>query len=251
MPLAGHDHDERERKRLVDFWTEYDAKGRPPYARLISEKLFDATLPPDLKGARVLDIGFADGELAPYFKERGARWTGVDLSPEVVEGAKARGLDAVSADCRALPFEDGTFDVTYSLGVVEHFAGTEKAIAEHVRVTKPGGTVVVAVPALWSPYNPLVLLHHVLHGTIRYGIASFGKRYTPSGLERMLEAAGLTVHTTPRLYFQSLLLVTLPGRFPRLCERVEATEWLRWAGFMIWGVGTKPDPARHAQHGTR
>src|SRR5690348_9309617 len=148
--------DERERVRLVDFWTDYDLKGRPPYARWISERLFDETLPRDLKDARILDVGFADGELAPYFTGRGARWTGADLSPEVVAQARSRGLDAVCADCRELPFDDDLFDVTFSLGVVEHFRGTEKAIAEHVRVTKPGGTVVVAVPALWSPYNSLV-----------------------------------------------------------------------------------------------
>lgn len=230
---------EREKERLIEYWTQKDLRGRPPYARIVSERLFDETLPRDFSGSRVLDIGFGDGELAPYFDGRGCSWVGVDISPDVVKAGRENGLTTFCADCRNLPFDDDSFDLTYSLGVVEHFEGTETAIQEHTRVTRSGGLAVVAVPNMLSPYNPLTLAHHVLDGTVRYGIASFGKRYTRRALRRMMEEAGLEVGQKPRLYFQSLILVALPGKFPRLCREVESISWLRWAGAMIWGVGTK------------
>ncbi len=230
---------EREKGRLIEYWTGKDLKGRPPYARIVSERLFDDTLPGDFSGSRVLDIGFGDGELAPYFEGRGCSWVGVDLSPDVVKAGREKGLTTFCADCRNLPFDDDSFDLTYSLGVVEHFEGTERAIREHARVTRSGGRVVIAVPNMLSPYNPLTLAYHVLDGTVRYGIASFGKRYTRRGLQKMLENARLEVAQRPRVYFQSLLLVALPGKFVRLCREIDSISWLRWAGAMIWGIGIK------------
>ena len=118
---AKAENGEREKERLIEYWTGKDLKGRPPYARIVSERLFDETLPRDISGSRVLDIGFGDGELAPYFERRGCSWVGIDLSPGVVKAGREKGLTTFCADCRDLPFDDGSFDLTYSLGVVEHF----------------------------------------------------------------------------------------------------------------------------------
>lgn len=69
---------------------------------------------------------------------------GIDLTNRVKE---APALCAV-ADCRNLPFADNTFDIVYSLGVVEHFPETKIAIYEHCRVLKPGGYFFLTTPHL-------------------------------------------------------------------------------------------------------
>lgn len=52
------------------------------------------------------------------------------------------------ADMFHMPFEDGTFDVTFNAGVLEHYSAQERTVAirEMARVTKKGGSVIVAIP---------------------------------------------------------------------------------------------------------
>jgi SAM-dependent methyltransferase len=77
----------------------------------------------------------------------GARAHGVDLTAEAVTHVRRRlaiyGLAATveQADCEALPYDDAAFDVVYSWGVIHHTPDTERALAELVRVCRPGGIV--------------------------------------------------------------------------------------------------------------
>ena len=48
------------------------------------------------------------------------------------------GLSAAGGDVRDLPFANDSFDAIYSMGTIEHFAETERAVAEMARVLKPG-----------------------------------------------------------------------------------------------------------------
>jgi ubiquinone/menaquinone biosynthesis C-methylase UbiE len=90
----------------------------------------------------VLEIGCSNGKWLNWFeKSFGARIFGVDNNPV--------GGDSVSnftcADARDLPYADGTFDIVYSLGLVEHFSSKEeraRLIREHVRVARPDGGMV-------------------------------------------------------------------------------------------------------------
>ena len=63
--------------------------------------------------------------------------------------------------CTALPLEDGSVDVLTALDVIEHVEHDRQALCEFARVTRPGGIVVITVPALmslWSDWD--VALHH-------------------------------------------------------------------------------------------
>jgi 2-polyprenyl-3-methyl-5-hydroxy-6-metoxy-1,4-benzoquinol methylase len=98
-------------------------------------------------GPRLLDAGCGSGrtldELARY-----GRVSGVDLSPDAVETARRRGHDDVQvARVEELPFADGTFDVVTCLDVVEHTPDDRATLAELRRVTRPGGLLLVTVPA--------------------------------------------------------------------------------------------------------
>lgn len=96
---------------------------------------------------RVLDLGSGNGRHAIYFAEQGFEVSGVDISEQAIAWAKdwssGKGLqiDFRVADIVALPFEDSTFDVVVSHGVLDHVSSevSQKAIHEVRRVLKTGG----------------------------------------------------------------------------------------------------------------
>ena len=85
----------------------------------------------------VLDVGCGDGRLPSIY---GApEVVCVDSSEAAVEAAQARGLDARLADAQELPFEDGSFDVVTASHMLYHVRDQDRALAEFVRVLRPGG----------------------------------------------------------------------------------------------------------------
>ena len=103
-------------------------------------------------GVTVLDVASGSGAVAIPAAEQGAEVTAVDLSPVMVERlarrAAANGLDNLTVhvmDGEHLSLNDATFDVTASQFGVMLFPDLRRGIAEMVRVTRPGGTVVLAV----------------------------------------------------------------------------------------------------------
>jgi SAM-dependent methyltransferase len=92
---------------------------------------------------RVLEVGCGWGELAERIaRETGATVVATDLSPRMVELARARGIDARVADVQDLPFADGTFDAVVAAWMLYHVPDLDRALREVVRVLKPGGTFV-------------------------------------------------------------------------------------------------------------
>jgi SAM-dependent methyltransferase len=93
--------------------------------------------------ARILEVGCGWGELAEWLaRETGADVVAVDLSPRMVELARARGIDARVADAQQLPFADGEFDCVVAAWMLYHLPDLDGGIAELARVLRPGGTLV-------------------------------------------------------------------------------------------------------------
>jgi len=106
--------------------------------------------PSELAGKRVLEIGPGAGGHSALFARHGARVTAIDITRPRAQATakkfKILGADdcmAMQGDAEALPFDDGTFDVVYSNGVLHHTPDTEKAFDEVFRVLKPGGRAVI------------------------------------------------------------------------------------------------------------
>lgn len=101
------------------------------------------------RGSDVLEVGCGLGTDGVRFAQAGARYTGVDLTARAIELTRRRfdleGLpaDLRVADAESLPFDDSSFDVVYSHGVLHHTPNTQKAIDEIHRVLRPGGTAMV------------------------------------------------------------------------------------------------------------
>jgi SAM-dependent methyltransferase len=120
-------------------------RSNPQYARY--KERIRALLSPQ-RGARYLEIGVGTGADAIDFTRRHRiEVVGADSSAAMVEEARRRGLaGAVVADAHALPFEPDAFDGAWADRTFQHLADPVRALAEVVRVVRPGGPVVVADP---------------------------------------------------------------------------------------------------------
>lgn len=108
----------------------------------------------DFKGKRVLEIGLGQGADSEQIIRRGAVWSGVDLTQELIArvGARLRlrKLAYEHLECGsalALPFPDNSFDVVFSHGVLHHIPDVKSAQREIARVLKPGGELITMLYA--------------------------------------------------------------------------------------------------------
>ncbi|MBB3232562.1 class I SAM-dependent methyltransferase [Halomonas stenophila] len=136
---------------IRDVWSSlaagYDRLVTPTHLWLGNEALRRAGL---ASGMSFLDVACGSGALSLPAARLGARVTAVDLSPAMVERLEARarqaGIDTLQArvmDGAALQLDDDTFDMTGSQYGVMLFPDLMAGLAEMVRVTRPGGTVLV------------------------------------------------------------------------------------------------------------
>lgn len=102
-------------------------------------------------GEQVLEIGVGLGTDILQFARGGSLVSGIDLTARAIELTQQRfEQEGLSGDFRqasftSLPFEDNSFDVVYSFGVLHHSVETDEGIAEIHRVLKPGGRIIAMV----------------------------------------------------------------------------------------------------------
>lgn len=103
----------------------------------------------------VLDVGTGTGVVAVTARRRGARVSGLDLTPELLQRAREHctiaGIDDIEwkeGDAESLPYADGSFDVVMSQFGHMFAPRPEVATSEMLRVLKPGGRIAFAT---WPP----------------------------------------------------------------------------------------------------
>lgn len=158
-------------------------------------KYLDAELGPTPAGEtrHILDIGSGAGNMAHHLAHYG-QVIGLDYVSRPLAVAHGRGLDVCQAAGDGLPFADDSFDLVALLDTVEHIPDEFGVFAECRRVLKPGGKLIVTVPAfmwLWS-YNDEINAHQ--------------RRYTAPELRQKLEISGLRVK---RLSYNNFFLFPL------------------------------------------
>jgi S-adenosylmethionine decarboxylase len=189
---------------------------------------------------------------------------GIDISKPTIERARDefRGapLCVAGADVRALPFQDGSFDAIYSMGTIEHFAETEQAVGELLRVLKPGGRAIVGVPNRHDPFlRPLMVAVLYRLGLYGYG---FEKSYSRAALRKMLTSAGFVVVGDDGVLFipgwLRMLDLLLHTRVPRLAcvtrVAVRVFSWLehnvpavRRHGYLVAAIVERPHPTTQSR----
>ena len=150
-------------------------------------------------GLRLLDAGCGTGFNLVALASLG-RAVGIDLSQDAIRFCRERGVRAARASLLALPFAEARFDVVTSFDVVYHdwVSDDRAAVAEMARVLRPGGVLLVRVPAL-----------EALRGAHDAEVLT-RRRYTKGELAKLLEGAGLRLLRAT--YCNSLLLPLLFAR---------------------------------------
>lgn len=253
MTHATLKHLHRDPQATADYWRR-QAGGilaDDAFRRTLAEELFDHSWITTVRafleegrigdGSRVLEVGCGWGRSAVGLLRLrpGINYTGVDLVPEFLDRAPAV-LAEYAGLCRAhfqtadacdLPFKADMFDAVVTTRVLQYVTDPPAAVAEALRVLKPGGRVVVIVPNRWNPVQRLI--YHT-------------RLISPRVLRRWLRGAGFAECRSRSLAF-------LPTRWKRFHWRsrvlafeaaCQATPVLRHLGGLALAAGTKPGARR-------
>ena len=250
----------------LGFLAILESRGRSlGYLGFVRHLIETAQLRP---GEVVLDVGCGSGVVDRWLAhqtDRANRIVGVDINGYLLGEAAAlvrkEGLEEVielhEGNAEALPFSDASFDVTMSHTVLEE-GDADRMLAELVRVTKPGGRVVIMVRALDVPWWVNVPVQSELKRKLETPRGFVGPSgCADAGLYRRLQAAELQqVKVFPQLvafddrqspvgqWYEALLLAPLSaeeGQEWRVgVEQAEAEGTFLIAQSYHGAVGTKP-----------
>ncbi len=153
---------------------------------------------------RVLDVGSGTGALLNELQKRS--WAaGLDYSPLAVKFCQERNLaNLMVGNAERVPIRPDSLDAVVSLDTLEHVNDHESAVAGIAKSLKPGGVLVLNVPAfrwLWGPHD-VALMHH--------------RRYTKSQVRRLLEGHGLKLEKLSYsvfLLFPIVILIRFLDKF--------------------------------------
>jgi SAM-dependent methyltransferase len=145
---------------------------------------------------RLLDVGCASGALLGHAAERGWQARGVEIAPDAVARARARGLDVFQGDLLAARLPAAHFDLVYMGDVLEHATDCRAVVDEVARILKPGGLLYLRGPITTHSLARALALGAcralgrtlVLH-EVPYHLWEF----RPAPLRRLVESAGLAV----------------------------------------------------------
>ncbi len=154
----------------------------------------------------ILDAGCGTGSNIIFFNQFGTTY-GIDISPIATKFCQIRGIkNVVTGDVSKLPYKNNFFDIVSCMDVLEHIENEEKVIKEIFRVLKPGGELLLTVPAL--PF--LFSKHDNAQGHFR--------RYNRKYLRKMLLLSGFEEERIS--YFNTLL--SFPIIILRLLSKFES-----------------------------
>jgi ubiquinone/menaquinone biosynthesis C-methylase UbiE len=151
------------------------------------------------RNQKVLEVGIGAGTDFVQWIKAGAHAYGVDITEEAVEHVKNRlQMDSLAAedvrvaDAENLPFDDESFDLIYSWGVIHHSPDTLKALSEIIRCTKKSGIIKIMV------YNRKSLNAFYLY--LRHGFLKLKPFRTFSDvIYHHMESIGTKAYTIPEL----------------------------------------------------
>jgi SAM-dependent methyltransferase len=107
----------------------------------------------ELSGRTVLDVGAGPPQFAAAFVAAGARYIAVDADPGELRRPRPAAARAVAGRGERLPVRSASVDVCFSSNVVEHVPAPWRFGDELVRVTRPGGLVVLSYTNWLSPWG--------------------------------------------------------------------------------------------------
>lgn len=137
-------------------------------------------------GRRILEVGCGNAQLLAVAREEGWKVTGTELSATQAEHGRRRGLDVVQGDLATEPgLVGGEFDAAVLIEVVEHLPVPLDMLAVVAKKLAPGGVLYATTP------NFSALSRRVAGGAWSVLNREHRTVFTPAGIRRVLELAGL------------------------------------------------------------
>lgn len=143
---------------------------------------------PHLQGQRLLEVGAGTGREGHELARRGALVCALDFSPEALRLSRqiSGSVRLVRGDALATPFRDGSFDLVYHQGLLEHFRDPVRLLRENHRVVRRGGLVLVDVP---QKYHIYTLVKQGLIAVNRW-FAGWETQFSPREIRALVERVG-------------------------------------------------------------
>jgi len=135
--MSSHLNQVRDDQGYADILAGWDAAF---YAK------FTRTMRPERPGGRVLDIGCGVGQVVAHLTKAGFEAHGVDVAEANIVRAAKITPRCILHNGQGLPYPDHFFATVGALNVLEHVEDPEAFVAEAVRVTEPGGRIVLSSP---------------------------------------------------------------------------------------------------------
>jgi SAM-dependent methyltransferase len=187
------------------------------------------------RACRLLDAGCGTGGMLDALRDAHPEWetTGLDFSAVAVEYCRGRGFaDVIKGSMDEMPFPDTSFDVVISLDVLCHKeVSEERAVSEIARVVKPGGYVILNLPAFG-----------LLRGRHDVAVHS-ARRYTIERVRRLFKPVNVRVETI--LYWNAWLfgpvaawrLFTRFGQPGEISTKGDLSPLPSWINSLLTSVG--------------
>jgi ubiquinone/menaquinone biosynthesis C-methylase UbiE len=186
----------------------------------------------DSASGRMLDVGCGPAVTVDHFARMQFDVYGVDIAPEMIAECERLFGDLPRVHfsvgrIEKLDFPDSFFDVVTCMGVVEYLEDDDAAWREMVRVTKPGGVVIVTLPNRYSPFNVWQrTVYRSLRATGRFvlgrgrpAVEIVHKEYVEGEMRRRVPSYGLAVRDLVYYNFRALLF-PLDRLLPRFGVKV-------------------------------
>jgi len=238
------------------FWEEADHLQLDDVYGTDGRMVREVMLLGDPAGKRILEVGAGTGRDAVTLARAGAEVLTLDyVAGSLHLTRKAAGTSGVTVatvcgDALGSPFPDGTFEVVFHQGLLEHFRDTHPLLADNVRILRPGGHLIVDVPQTFHYYT----LGKTFLIAINRWFAGWETQFTVSQLEKLMAGEGLGIARSygdwmvPGLWYRALrkVLMTRTGlRLPMFPEPIPplarlGERWRTWFGRKRLSLYTTP-----------